>query len=165
MPNEDYHRIKIDRFRTTAEFLYNNPINNPVDASCDPNVQDFFYAIVHDAERFLFRGFTYDSEGHGRREAKMNHWVAVGNNKMERESIVWRNRGRYPNYEPLFDQYSRFCYDALNSLREDVVYGETHHGGIRHATTNEVDWARHLSLEFSRSLARHEVNLIRNGYI
>ena len=107
MPNEDYHRIKIDRFRTTAEFLYNNPINNPVDASCDPNVQDFFYAIVHDAERFLFRGFTYDSEGHGRREAKMNHWVAVGNNKMERESIVWRNRGRYPNYEPLFDQYSR----------------------------------------------------------
>lgn len=54
MPTDDqYHITKRNRFREVAEHLYNNPIDNPNDCSCDANVQDYFYAMIHEAERFF----------------------------------------------------------------------------------------------------------------
>jgi len=156
-----YHETKRDRFRDTAEFLRNSPLG----FCFDPNVQDYFYAVVHETERFFWVGFGLDSGGHGSREAKMDNWLVIRTGRIMRRSKYQRNQARYGEARPLLDSYSRFCYMTLNSLREDLVYGETHIGSVRHANSNDVAWARRLFMNFIRSLARHEANLRRDGFI
>ena len=86
MPNHQYHAEKRNRFRDTADFLFNNQIPNAKNSSCDSNVQDYFYTTVHEAERFLDEFFDYHSNGHGRREALMDHWRATGNRQITNET-------------------------------------------------------------------------------
>ena len=76
-----------------------------------------------------------------------------------------QNQARHGERRLVFDHFSHFCYATLNALREDVVYGETHLGPLRHANRNNVEWARRLFIDFIRSLTRHEGNLRGDNFI
>ena len=165
MPNHQYHAEKRNRFRDTADFLFNNQIPNAKNSSCDSNVQDYFYTTVHEAERFLDEFFDYHSNGHGRREALMDHWRATGNRQITNETTLRRNSRSFNSTEELFNTRTFFFYASLNALREALVYGDEQYGPLRHAERHDVEIAKRYALGFIQSLQRHEAYLHRNGII
>lgn len=167
MPDANYHEEKRDRFRTTGNFLRTNSQTNV--SLCDANVQDFFYAMVHETERYFKEAFDFDSKGHGSREAKISNWTVVRSsnprNRMTRKANYHRNPHQYGNTLPVLDRHSRNYYMWLRNLRMDLVYGETNIGLRRHANFGHVNTARQIYLNFCSSLAGHVHNLRRNGLI
>ena len=165
MPDEIYHTDKRERFRKTALMLMRTNAN----FSFDANAQDFFYAMMHEAERFFREAFNFDSKTHGRREARIHDWLVRGHtnpaNRMIRKSTYHRNPSSYGVVLPVFDTRTRYYYMTLKELRADLVYGETNIGLERHASQHDVKWARRLYLNFCRALSGHESNLRRNGLI
>ena len=156
MPDKDYHQRKSDNFRNTSEFLRGSHQNFTSDA----NVQDFFYAAVHDAERFLTL-FNMHSRSHAHRERIITNYMAAIGSVLVRISDYYRNRARYGVANKAFDVRAEFCYMTLSALRKDMVYGERYTGPLRHTSPREVERARNLFLCFAGSLARHERNLRR----
>lgn len=167
MPDSVYHEEKRDRFRDTGSFLRSVSQTNV--SLCDANVQDFFYAMVHETERFFREAFDFDSRGHGKREARINNWMVVRSSnpesRMIKKSVYYRNRHRYGNALPVLDRRSRHYYMWLRNLRMDLVYGETKISVRRHADYNDVTTARESFQRFRRSLANHIRNLRRNHLI
>lgn len=167
MPDASYHKKKRDRFKTTADFLRANSNTNV--SLCDANVQDFFYAMVHEAEKYLKEVFDFDSEGHGSREARISNWTVVRSSnptsRMIRKSKYHQNPHRYRLTLPVFDRRTKNYYLWLRNLRMDLVYGETIIGLRRHANSGHVDTARGIYQNFCKSLAGHIRNLHRNRLI
>ena len=165
MPDENYHKTKRDRFRQTAQMLIRASRN----FSFDSNVQNFFYAMLHEAEKFFKSAFNFDSGTHGKREARIEYWMvrkhATPSNRMIKMSTYYCNPARYGVALRVFDTRTRYYYMMLKDLREDFVYGETNLGVQRHAKQHDVRWARRLYLGFCRALRGHQSNLRRNGLI
>jgi hypothetical protein len=153
MPSEQYHTEKRDKFRDTAEYLRNN---NEL-FTYDSNVQDFFYAMIHESERYLA---TY---GKGSRSHKSRDKI-VTNNLIHNGKLIEKHQARRnPNLNafPVLDVNSEAHYMALTSLRMQLVYGDDNYGPIRHANQRDVDRARELWLRYRRSLQQHEANTKR----
>jgi hypothetical protein len=157
MPNPGYHEEKRDRFQDTAIQLENagNIHSN------DANVQDYFYAAMHEAERYL--GILgRHSRTHNHRNNIITNFMVYAGRLMRRDRFR-RNPG-YPS-DRVFDNNSEAAFMALAALRLNLVYGNTDLGPLQHADQRDVQRARALFMRFMNSIIRHEHNLRARGII
>jgi hypothetical protein len=158
LPDQAYHIEKRDKFRNTAAMLENSA--QPF--TYDPTVQDYFYSMMHDAERFL-AVIGIHSSSHRNREQRITNFMIE-----QRRRIVDRaTYSRHPIQpsDRLFDRASESLYMELLGLRLDVVYGNHLLGPLRHASSRDVQRARILYQRFINSIARHERSLQRRRII
>ena len=170
MPDQNFHTKKTGRFRNSGEHLR---LNGPSD-SADAAVQDFFYAAMHDLERFLSL-FGYHANHRLRRELIINRKIIQRGNRVYianpaklRPRTLSRSR-----IEMTLDSASEGFYFMLFAMRQLKTYGNLPRnipiahavGGDRFADSLDVNTARGLFLQLSRSLRIHENNLRRAGFL
>lgn len=167
MPDQAFHIQKRNGFRNSGEHLR---LHGPPD-SPDAAVQDFFYAALHDVERFLSL-FAVDSGNHRRRKE-----LIVDQKIFERHGRVFigdpsRYR-RVTQVERTVERAAELCYLSLYAMRQLKAYGSLPRnmtipatvGGRRFANALDINTARRLFFNLARSLTRHENNLRRRGLL
>lgn len=170
MPDQDFHIRKTNRFRDSAEYLFSN---GPPD-SADAAVQDFFYAAMHNVERFLSL-FGYHTNHRLRKELIIKRRIVLRGNRV---SIVDPARLRprtlvRSRIEKTVDSATEGFYFMLFAMRQLKTYGNLPRnipiahavGGDRFADSLDVATARGLFLRLSRNLGIHESNLRRAGFL
>lgn len=177
MPDETFHIQKRDRFRKTAEQL--RTAGSP--DSADANVQDYFYAALHDLDRFIYRLASVNGLSQSYRH---------GGTHRHREGLLFKkkiiiHRGRLRINDPshfrrrriqtcdVIEHSTELYYYNLKAMRQLKVYGELPRsvpvpiwvGGSGFADALDVGTARQLFLDLVRSLRRRESYFHRRGFL
>jgi len=167
MPDTTFHIQKRDRFRNTAEYLRVYPTVGSDDAA----VQDYFYAAMHDIERFLSL-FRVDGGNHLNRKRLIIDCKIVQSHG--RVTVKDPSRLRMvAQVERTVDNVTELCFFSLYAMRQLKVYGTLPRnmpipptvGGSRFANALDVSAARMLFLKMGRSLVRHESRLRNRGLL
>lgn len=167
MPDQAFHVRKRDGFSNSGNHLQ---LNGPPDSG-DAAVQDFFYAALHEVERFLSLFGAHS--GHHRRRKEL----------IIDQKIIKR-RGRvfigYPSdyrtvtqVERTVENVAEVSYLSLYAMRQLKVYGSLPGGrsipravgGRRFANALDINTARRWFQNLAGSLARHEHSLGRRGLL
>jgi hypothetical protein len=170
MPDQHFHIRKRDRFRNSGEHLRSS---GPPD-SADAAVQDFFYAGMHDVERFLSL-FGFHTNHRLRRELFVSRRIIQRRNRVSiaDPSRLRRRTLARSRIERTVDPATEGFYFMLFAMRQLKTYGNLPKntpiaaavGGDRFADSLDVGTARALFLNLSRSLRRYESYLRREGLL
>lgn len=166
MPSENFHRLKRDGFRNSGEHLY---LHGPAD-SADSAVQDFFYAALHEVDRFLSL-FGYHGGNHRGRYTKIANEKII--QRRGRTIIGDPSHYRNAHVESTVPSSAELYYLTLNAMRHLKAYGSLPTnvpipptvGGALFANILEVSTARDAFLRLGNILARHERDLRRRNIL